>query len=113
MLPYMGDVWVIGTGVGNTAISACPITMEGLGPEEENAEQCSMPCYHRWWIPAPMADKMVGVPVAPGYIYFGFCPSSFVLNRAASASEMQWASTAMHYTASLPIRQAELDGVVK
>ena len=106
MLPYMGDVWVIGTGV-------CPFTMEGLGPKEENAEQCLMPWYHRWWIPPPMADKMVRVPVAPGCIYFGFCPSSLVRTRAASASEMQWASMAMHYTASLPITQAESDGVVK
>ena len=39
----MGDVWVIETGVGTAAISVCPFTMEGLGPEEENAEQCSMP----------------------------------------------------------------------
>ena len=38
----MGDVWVIGTRVGTPAISVCPFTMEGLGPEEENAEQCSM-----------------------------------------------------------------------
>ena len=38
MLPYMGDVWVIGTGVGNTASSVCPFTMEGLGPKEESAE---------------------------------------------------------------------------
>ena len=28
MLPYMGDVWVIGAGVGNGAISVCPFTME-------------------------------------------------------------------------------------
>ena len=68
MVPYMGDVWVIGTWVGNAAISGCPLTMEGLGPQEENAEHCSMPWYHRWWIPPPMADKMVRVPVAPGWI---------------------------------------------
>ena len=102
MLPYMGDVWVIETWVENAAISVCPFTMEGLGPAEENAEQCSMPSYHRWWIPPPMADKMVRVPVALGCIYFGFCPSNLVVTRTASAREMQWASMAMHYTASLP-----------
>ena len=52
-------------------------------------------------------------PVAPGCIYFGFCPSSLVLTRAASASEMHWASMAMHYTASMPSMQAESDGKVK
>ena len=29
-VPYMGDVWVIGTGVGTAAISVCPFTTEGL-----------------------------------------------------------------------------------
>ena len=38
ILPYMGDVLVIGTWVENSAISVCPLTMEALGPEEENAE---------------------------------------------------------------------------
>ena len=33
--------------------------------------------------------------------------------RAASANEMHWASTAMHYTASMPSMQAESDGKVK
>ena len=47
-VPYTGDVWVIGTGVGTAAISVCPFTTEALGPEDENAEQCSMPWYHRW-----------------------------------------------------------------
>ena len=42
-VPYMGDMWVMGTGVGTAAISVCPFKMEGLGPEEENDEQCSMP----------------------------------------------------------------------
>ena len=42
-VPCMGDVWVIATGDGTAAISVCPFTMKGLGPEEENAEQCSMP----------------------------------------------------------------------
>ena len=112
-VPYMGDVWVIGTGVGTAAISVCPFTTEGLGPEDENAEQCSMPWYHRWWIPPPMADNMVRVPVAPGCVFFGFCPSSLVLTRAPSAREMQWASMAMHYTASMPSMQAEADGKVK
>ena len=37
-VPYMGDLWVIGSGVGTAAISVCPFTMEGLGPEEQNAE---------------------------------------------------------------------------
>ena len=110
---YMGDTWVIGTGVGTAAISVCPFTMEGLGPEDVNAPQCSMPSYHRWWIPPPMVDNMVRLPVAPGYIYFGFCPSSLVLTRATSASAMQCASMAMHETASLPNMQAESDGKVK
>ena len=26
-IPYMGDVWVIGTRVGTAAISVCPVTM--------------------------------------------------------------------------------------
>ena len=112
-VPYMGDVWVIGTGVGTTAISVCQFTTEGLGPEDENAEQFSMPWYHRWWIPPPMADNMVRVPVAPGCVYFGFCPSSLVLTRAPSAPEMQWASMAMHYTASMPSMQAGSNGKVK
>ena len=60
-----------------------------------------------------MADNMVLVPVAPGCVYFGFCPSSLVLTRAASAREMQWASMAMHYTTSMPKMQAESDGKVK
>ena len=56
-------------GLGGTAaISVCPFTTEGLGPEDENAEECSMPSYHRWWIPPPMADNMVRVPVAPGCV---------------------------------------------
>ena len=80
-VPYMGEVWVIGTGVGTAAISVCPFTTEGLGLEDENAEECSMPWYHRWWIPPPMADNMVRVHVAPGFVYFGFCPSSLVLTR--------------------------------
>ena len=112
-VPYMGDVWVIGTGVGTAAISVCPFTTEGLGPEDENAEQCSMPWYHRWWILPPMADNMVRVPVAPGCVYFGFRPSSLVLTRAPSAREMQWASMAMPYTAPMPSMQAESDGKVK
>ena len=53
------------------------------------------------------------VPVAPGCIYFGFCPSSLILTRGASAGEMHWASMAMHCTASLPSMQAESDGKVK
>ena len=65
------------------------------------------------WIPPPMADNMVRVPVASGCVYFGFCPSSLVLGRAPSAREMQWASMAMHYTASMPSMQAESDGKVK
>ena len=36
-VPYMDDVWVIGIGVGTAAISVCPFTTEGLGPEDENA----------------------------------------------------------------------------
>ena len=32
-VPYMGDMWVIGSGVGTVAISVCPFTMEGLGPQ--------------------------------------------------------------------------------
>ena len=111
--PYMGDLWVIGTGVGTAAISVCPFTTEGLGPEDKKPEECSMPWYHRWWIPSPMADNMVRVPVAPGCVYFGFCPSSLVLTRAPSAREMQWASMAMRYTASMPSMQAEADGKVK
>ena len=112
-VPYMGDVWAIGTGVGTAAIGVCPFTMEGLRPEEENAEQCSMPRYHRWSIPPPMADDMVRVPVAPSCIYFGFYSSSLVLTRGANASEMHWASMAMHYTASMPGMQVESDGKVK
>ena len=49
MVPYMGDVWVIGTRVGNATISMCPFTREGLGLEKENAEQCPMPWCHLWW----------------------------------------------------------------
>ena len=60
-----------------------------------------------------MADTIVRVPVVPGCIYFGICPSSLVLMRAASDGEMQWASMAMHYTASPPSMQAESDGKVK
>ena len=60
-----------------------------------------------------MADNMVRVSVAPGCIYFWFCLSSLVLTRTSSASEMHWASMVMHYTASLPRMQAELDGKVK
>ena len=30
-VPYMGDVWVIGTWFGTAAISVCPFTKEGLG----------------------------------------------------------------------------------
>ena len=75
--------------------------------------QCSMPCCRRRWIPPSMAGKMVPVPVAPGCVYFGFSPSSLSLTHATSASEMQWASMAMHYTSSLPIIQADSDGVVK
>ena len=70
MIPYMGDTWIIGIGVLNAAISVCPFTMEGFGPEEKNAEQCWMPWYHRWWIPPLVADKMVRVPVAPGLHLF-------------------------------------------
>ena len=44
-VPYMGDLWVIGTGVRTAAISVCPFTTEGLGPEDEHAEECSMPWY--------------------------------------------------------------------
>ena len=47
-VPYMGNVWIIGTGVGTATISVCRFTTEGLGPEDENAEQCSIPWYHRW-----------------------------------------------------------------
>ena len=72
-----------------------------------------MPPYHRWWISPPMADDMVRVPVSPGCFDFGFCPSSLVLTRAASASEMHSASMAMHYTASMPGMQAKSDGGVK
>ena len=60
-----------------------------------------------------MADNMVRVPVAPGCVCFGFCPSNLVLTNAPSAREMQWASMAMHYTASMPSMQAGSDGKVK
>ena len=112
-VPYMGDVRVIGSGVGAAAISVCPFTMEGLGPEEENAERCSMHWYHWWWIAPPMVDNMVLLPVSPGCVCFGFCPSSLVLTRVASASEMHSASIGMHYTASMPSMQAECDAKVK
>ena len=46
-VPYMGDVRVIRTRVGTAAISVCPFTTERCGVEDENAEQCSMPLYHR------------------------------------------------------------------
>ena len=111
-VPYVGDVWVIGSGVGSATISVRPFTMGGLGPEEENAEQCSMPWYNQWWVPPSMADNMVGVPVSPGCVYFGFCPRTLVLTRAASPSDMHWASMAMHYTTSMPNMQAESDGKV-
>ena len=57
---------------------------------------------------------MMRVPVVPGCVYFGFCPSSLVLTRAPtdSAREMQWASMAIHYTASTPSMQAKSDGKV-
>ena len=80
------------------------MTKEGLGPK--NAEQSPMPWYHRWWIPLPMADNMVQVPIAAGCVYSEFCPSSLVLTRATSAREMQWASLSMHYTASMPSIEA-------
>ena len=112
-VPYMGNVWVIGTGVGTAAISVCPFTTEGPGPEDEKAEQCSMPWYHCWWGPPPTPDNMVRVPVAPGCGYFGFCPSNLFLTRPPSAREVQWASMAMHYTASMPSMQAESGSKVK
>ena len=113
-VPYIDDVWVIGTGVGNAVISVCPFTMEGLGPQEENAEQCSMPYVVPLVVDPPSHGGQDGAgPRHPGCIYFGFCPSSLVLTRAASASEMHWASMAMHYTASLPSMQAESDGKVQ
>ena len=63
-------------------------------------------------LPLPWADNMVRVPVFPGCIYFGFCPSSLVLTRAASASATHWASMAMHYTASLLSMQGDSDSKV-
>ena len=92
-VPYMGDVWVTGTRLGTAAISLCSFTTEGLAPGDENAEQWSMSWYHRCWILLPMEGTMVRVPVAPGCVYFGFCPSSPVLFRSASAlrcSEHEW-----------------------
>ena len=71
----------------------CPSTMGGGSPLPWRTTWCSA--------------------VAPGCIYFGLCPSSLVLMRAASASEMHWASTAIHYTASMPSMQADWDGKVK
>ena len=73
--------------------------IEVLGLEEENVQQRSMPWYYQWWIPPPMADKMVRLSIAPACMYFGLCPSSLVLTRAASKFEMHWASMLMHYTA--------------
>ena len=73
----------------------------------------SMPWYHRWWIPPPMADNMVRVPVAPDCVIFGFCRSSLDITRATSARAMHWASMAMHYTAPIPSMQAEFTGKVK
>ena len=87
--------------------------MEGLGPKEEKAEQCLMSRCHRRWIPPPIADKKVRVPIAPGCVYFGWVPLNRVLTRSTSASEMQWASMAMHYTASMPVIQDESHGVEK
>ena len=50
---------------------------------------------------------------SPPAASIGFCPSSLVLTRAPSVREMQWASVAMHYTASIPSMQAESDAKVK
>ena len=74
--------------MGTAAISVCPFRIQRQGPEEEKAENRSMPWYHWWWISPPMADNMVPVPVSPGCVYFGLCPSSLVLTRAANAIEM-------------------------
>ena len=108
----MGGVWVIGTGKRTLAMSLCPFTTERLGAEDDNAKRFSMPWYHRWWIPPAMAGNMVRVPFASGCVYFGFCPSSLVLTRAPSAGAIQWASMAMHYTASMPSMQAKSNGKV-
>ena len=45
-VPYMGDVWVIGTGVGNVVISVCPSPshggQDGVGPRS--------PRLHLLWV---------------------------------------------------------------
>ena len=60
-----------------------------------------MPWCHHWWITPPMKAAYLWVPVAPGCVCFGFSPSSLVITRAHGAEEMQWASMALHCTASM------------
>ena len=63
-----------------------------------------------------MLDALVPSVVDPpshGGVYLGFCPSSLVVTRAATATEMHWASMAMHHTAAMPSMQADSDGKVE
>ena len=113
MVPYTGDVWVIGTGVGNVAINVCPLRMEGLGPEEELPSSARCPRIIGGGSSLPWQTRWCGSPSPPAASTLGFGPSCAVLTHATGDSAMHWASMAMHYTASLPSMQGEWDGKVK
>ena len=63
--------------------------------------------------PLPWQTTWCRSPWPPAASTLGSVRSNLVLTRAATASEMHWASMAMHCTASMPSIQAESDGKVK
>ena len=94
-VPYMGDVWVIGTGVGTAAISVCPFTTEGLGQEDENAE-ARCPSTIAGGSPLPWRTTWCGSPLPPAASTLGSVPAASFSHAHPSpvrCSGLQWRCT--------------------
>ena len=62
-VPYMGDVWVIGTGVGTAAIRVCPFKTEGRRMRMPRSARC--PGTTAGGTPLPWRTTWCGSPSPP------------------------------------------------
>ena len=73
-VPYMGDVWVIGTGVRTAAIGVCPFTRRDLGQRRRMPSSARCPGTVGGGSPLPWRTTWCGSRSPPAASTLGFVP---------------------------------------